>query len=222
MKPNKAKFAGMKRIQIIALSTVALLSGMMVQGQAREGSFKFDKENLRSVVINIDQPVNVTSAALNQRLQQSGLKAKTNRGVTRYDRVTLPELSPDLLDIYTKVEKGAGNTSTVYMAVGRGYNGLNNSPADSTITENIKNYLEAFVNDANAYSADLGINNQINEVNKEEKAYQRLLDEQGDLMKKQSDIASRLLDVQRQLKVKEDEINKKKSDLEIARAKRIN
>jgi hypothetical protein len=222
MKPNKTKFAGMKRIQIIALSTVALLSGMMVQGQAREGSFKFDKENLRSVVINIDQPVNVTSAALNQRLQQSGLKAKTNRGVTRYDRVTLPELSPDLLDIYTKVEKGAGNTSTVYMAVGRGYNGLNNSPADSTITENIKNYLEAFVNDANAYSADLGINNQINEVNKEEKAYQRLLDEQGDLMKKQSDIASRLLDVQRQLKVKEDEINKKKSDLEIARAKRIN
>lgn len=201
---------------------MALLSGMLAQGQAREGSFKFDKENMPSVVINIDQPVNVTSDALNQRLQQSGLKAKTKKGITAYNRVTLPELSPDLLDIYTKVEKGAGNTSTVYMAVARGYNGLNTSPADSLITANIKKYLEAFVNDANAYSADLGINNQINDVNKEEKAYQRLLDEQGDLMKKQSDIASRLLDVQRQLRIKEDEITKKKSDLEIARAKRIN
>lgn len=212
----------MKRIQIIALSTVALLSGILAQGQARDGSFKFDKENMPSVIINIDQPVDVTSDALNQRLQQSGLKAKTKRGVTAYNRVTLPELSPDLLDIYTKVEKGAGNTSTVYMAVARGYNGLNTSPADSIITVNIKKYLEAFVNDANAYSVDLGISNQLNDVTKDEKAYQRLLDEQGDLMKKQADIQSRLSDVQRQLKIKEDELNKKKSDLEVARAKRIN
>ena len=72
----------MKRIPIIALSTVALLSGMLALGQAREGSFKFDNENMRSVLINIDQPVNVTSDALNQRLQQSGLKSKTKKGIT--------------------------------------------------------------------------------------------------------------------------------------------
>jgi len=212
----------MKRIQIFAVSTVALLSGVLAQGQAREGSFKFDNENMPAVVINIDQPVNVTSDALNQRLQQSGLKSKTRKGITTYNRVTLPEISADTLDIYTKVEKGAGNTSTVYMAVARGLNGFTNSPADSTITVNLKKYLESFVTDANAFSADVGINNQINDVTKDEKAYQRLLDDQGDLMKKQSDIQSRLLDIQRQLKIKEEELNKKKSDLEIARAKRNN
>ena len=211
----------MKRIPIIALSTVALLSGMLALGQAREGSFKFDNENMRSVLINIDQPVNVTSDALNQRLQQSGLKSKTKKGITTYNRVLLPELSPDTLDIYTKVEKGAGNTSTVYIAVARGFNGFTNSTEDSTITVNLKKYLESFVVDANAYSADVAINNQVNDVNKEEKAYQRLLDEQGDLKKKQSDIESRLSDIQRQLRIKEDEITKKKSNLETARTKRI-
>lgn len=211
----------MKRIQVFALSAVALLSGTLAQGQAREGSFKFDKENMPSVVVNIDQPVSITSHALNQRLQQSGLKGKTRKGITTYNRVRLREISRDTLDIYTKVEKGAGNTSTVYMAVARGFNGFTNSHANRTITVNMKKYLNAFVNDANAYSAGVNINNQLNDVNREEKAYQRLLDEQGDLMKKQSEIESRLSDIQRQLRIKDDEITKKKSDLEISRTKRI-
>lgn len=210
----------MKKFSVIALSTAALFSGMLANGQARDGSVMIDKENRQAVVITINQPENITSDALNQRLQQSGLKAKTRKGLTRYNRATLSEISPDQLDIYTKVEKATNNTSTVYMAVSRGYNGFTNSTADSTITVNIKNYLDAFVKDADYYSADVEIGNRITDVNREEKMYQQLMSEQKDLEKKKADIESRISEIQRELKLKEDNINKKKSDLETARAKR--
>lgn len=205
---------------MIALSTVALLSGVLAIGQARDGSVMIDKENRNAVMITINQPDNITSEALNQRLQRSGLKAKTRNGLTKYSKVTLSEISPDQLDIYTKVEKAPNNSSIVYMAVSRGYNGFTAGPADSTITANVKTYLDEFVKDADYHSADVGITNQINDVNKEEKMYKRLLDEQSDLNKKKTGIDNRLVEIQRELKVKEEEITKKKSELEIARAKR--
>lgn len=210
----------MKKSRIFALVATALVSGTLARGQANDGSITIDKETRQAVVITINQPMKITSDALNSRLEASGLKAKTKRGVTTYNKVILPEISPDRVDIYTKVEEGTGNSSIVSMAVSRGYLGLTNSPADSTITVNLKRYLDSFVTDANNHSVEVAINNQVNEVNKEEKNYQKLVDEQSSLNKKKSDIDSRLAEIQRELRSKDEQIIKKKSDLENARAKR--
>jgi hypothetical protein len=212
----------MKRINTIPFLAAALLLGTATQGQARDGSLKIGNENMQAVTIAINQPVKITSDALNERLQRSGLNAKTKRGVTTYNRVILSDISPDQLDIYTKVEKAGDNSSTVSMAVSRGYNGISNNAADSTITARIKDYLDSFVKEADHHSADVDINNHIGEVNKEEKMYQQLLDEESDLKKKKSGIDSRLNEIQRELRVKEEKITQKKADLEIARAKRNN
>ncbi len=198
----------------------ALLSGTLMYGQARDASVMIDNENRSAVMITIDQPEKITGDALQQRLERSGLKDKARNGVLRYKGVILSEISPDKVDIYTKVEQGPNNSSVVYMAVSRGYNNFTNNAADSGITQNVKNFLQSFVKDANYYSADVGISTMINDLNKDEKAYQKLLDEQRDLQKKKSNIESRLTEIQNELNVRQEAINKKKTGVDDAKAKR--
>lgn len=204
------------------LTAASLFSGVFLYGQARDASVMIDKENRNAVMITIDQPEKITRDALHQRLERSGLNEKERNGVVSYKGVTLSEISPDKIDIYTKVEEGPNNSSIVYMAVSMGYNNFTNSKADSTITQNVKTFLESLVKDADYHSADVGIKNQIKDVVKDEKSYQRLLDEQSDLQKKKSNIENRLVEIQNELDARREGINKKKSGVEDAKVKRSN
>jgi hypothetical protein len=189
-------------------------------GQARDASVMIDKENRHAVTIAIDQPQDITTDALQKRLERSGLKQKARNGIMRYKEVTFSEISPDKVDIYTKVEAGPNNSSIVYMAVSRGYDNFTNSTADTAITQNVKTFLESFIKDANDRFADVGISNQLTDITKEEKRYQNLLDEQKDLQKKKTSIDNRLSEIQNELSQKRDNIDKKKSGMEDAKAKR--
>jgi len=210
----------MKNIKIILIIAANLVCGIFAYGQAREASVMIDKENRNAVMIAIDQPEKITESALQKRLERSGLKDRAKNGVLRYKGVTFSEISPDKLDIYTKVEKGPNNSSVVYMAVSRGYNNFTNGEADSAITENVKNFLQSLTMDAANHSADIGINSQMSEVSKEEKMYEKLLDEQRDLQKKKSNIESRLVEIQNEINTKRESIDKKKLELEEAKAKK--
>jgi hypothetical protein len=209
----------MKQVKLW-LTATALLSGMVMYGQASDASVMIDNENHNAVKITIDQPEKITRDALQQRLERSGLKEKSKKGVTKYKGVTLSEISPDKVDIYTKVESGPNNSSVVYMAVSKGYNNFTTSNADSSLTENVKTFLQSFVKDAANHSADVGITDQISALNKDEKNYQNLLNEQQDLQKRKSNIEKRLTDIQTELNLKKDAIDKKKSGVEDAKVKR--
>ena len=211
----------MKNLRILLLSTIFVISGLFMYGQARDASVMIDKENRNAVMIAIDQPEKITRDALQQRLERSGLKERSKEGVIRYKGVILSEISPDKLDIYTKVEAGPNNSSVVYMAVSRGYDNFTNV-ADSTITQNVKTFLESLVMDADNQSADIGIKNQIKGVADDEKKYTRLLVEQRDLQKQKSVIDNRLVEIQNELNIRSEEINKKKSGVEDAKVKRAN
>jgi len=173
-------------------------------------------------MIVIDQPEKITRDALHQRLERSGLKERTKEGVIKYKGVILSEISPDKVDIYTKVEAGPNNSSVVYMAVSKGYDNFTNNVADSAITQNVKIFLESLVKDADTQSADVGIKQQIKGVISDEKEYVRLLEEQKDLQKKKSVIDNRLVAIQNELNLRAEEINKKKSGVEDAKIKRGN
>jgi hypothetical protein len=193
---------------------------MLVYAQARDASVMIDKENRHAIMIAIDQPEKITSDALQQRLERAGLKERSKNGILRYKGVTFSEISADKVDIYTKVESGANNSSIVYMAVSRGYDNFTNSTADSSITENVKAFLQSFVKDANDHSVNVGIGNQLTDISKDEKNYQTLLDEQKNLQKKKLAIDNRLLEIQNELSLKRENIDKKKSVMEDAKVKR--
>ena len=205
---------------MMTLAAAAFFSGILAYGQATEGSVMIDNANRSAVTITIDQPDNVTGDALLQRMQRSGLQNKPKNGAMSFKGVILSDISAEKLDIYTKVEKGPNNSSVVYMAVSRGYNNFTNGTTDSVLTQNVKNFLQSLVKDANDRSADVGISNQINDVNKDQKAYQKLLDEQGDLQKKKTKIENRLVEIQNELDARTVEMNKKKSAIDDAKVKR--
>ena len=114
----------MRYIKILLLSSATLFTGTAMYAQARDASVMIDKENRNAVMITIDQPEKITYEALQQRMERSGLKEKEKKGIVSYKGVTLSEISPDKIDIYTKVEAGPNNSSVVYMAVSRGYDNL--------------------------------------------------------------------------------------------------
>lgn len=179
-----------------------------------------ENANHKAVTITIDQPENITEDALQLRLEHAGLNDKAKNGVMSFKGVILSEISTERIDIYTKVEKGPNNSSIVYMAVSRGNNSIADDEADRAVTENVKTFLQSFVKDANNRSTDVGISNQIHDVNKDQKAYQKLLDEQHDLRKKKSSIESRLAEIQNELDQRTVELDKKKSGVEDAKARR--
>jgi len=206
---------------ILVISSTFFLS-ILVKGQALDASVMIDNQNHNAVMITIDQSEKITGDALQERMARSGLKEKAKNGIVKYTGVTLSEISPDKVDIYTKVEKGPNNSSVVYMAVSKGYNNFTNNASDSLITQNVKIFLQAFVKDAANHSADVGISNQINDVNKDEKKYQHLLDEQKDLQKKKANIDTRLIEIQNELNVRAASIEKKKTGVEDAKAQKSN
>lgn len=207
----------MKRL----FSAVALLFVCSyVMSQAIPASTMIEKENRNAVMIVINQPVKITTEALLQKLRRAGLDEKVRRGAASYKGVTLSEISNDKIDVYTKVEEAANNTSVVYMAVSKGYNNFTSSGADSLITQHTIAFLNSFVKDADNHFADLDISSQMNDVKKSEKEYQQLLNEQSDLEKKKASIDSRLTEIQNELTLRKTDIDKRKTAVEASKAKR--
>jgi hypothetical protein len=210
----------MKRIKKILLTTLIMFSTVIIFGQSVPASTMIEKENRNAVMIEIKQPVDITTGALQQKLQRAGLNEKVKNGVAIYKGVVLSEISKDKIDVYTKVESGPNNTSLVYMAVSKGYNNFTSSDADTVITQNVEAFLNSFVKDADNHSADVGISNQIKDESKSEKEYQKLLNEQSDLEKKKSKIDIRLVEIQNELDVRKINLDKMKTGVQDAKTNR--
>jgi hypothetical protein len=212
----------MKYIKLILLTSGTIFFSAMLLGQPQETTLNIENQNRSAIMIVIEQSEKITSEALEARLERAGLKEHERNGVLKYKGVIFSDISADKVDIYAKVEKGSSNTSVVYIAVSKGYNNFTNGTTDSSIKQNLINFLQSFIKDANAYAADVDIRNQINDVMKDEKSYQRLLDEQKDLQKKKSNIENRLVEIQNDLLVMTETINKKKLAVQDAKAKKNN
>ena len=206
----------------LSMAIAMLFACTYAISQAVPVSTMIEKENRNAVMIVINQPVKITTEALQQKLQRAGLDEKVKKGSASYKGVTLSEISKEKIDVYTKVEEAPNNTSAVYMAVSKGYNNFTNSAADSVITQNTIAFLNSFVKDADNHFADVNISGQIGDVNKSEKDYQKLLDEQRNLEKQKSVIDSRLGVILVELASLKTEMDKKKITVEDSKIKRAN
>jgi hypothetical protein len=207
----------MKKIILLVLIAV---SSVVIFAQASVESIVIEKKNRNAVKLYIDQPETITETALAARLKRSGLDGKSKKGITIYRGVILSEISSMKLDIYTQVQK-RGVGSVVYMAASKGYDNFT-TPEDQDITSNIITFLNTFVGDANYRSVDLDLLSKQDNIDKEEKAYQKLLDEQKDTEKKKSDAEVKLLKLKNDIYYKTAEIAKLKAELDDLKTKRTN
>ncbi len=208
-------------MKTILLAIVIIFSSLNIFAQATVTSTNIEKENRNAVMIQINQPADVTSEALKERLKRSGLEGKSKSGVTAYRGVTLAEIAPEKIDMYTKVDKGPDdNSSLVYVAVSKGYDNFANAAEDSLLIERVKTFLNSFVKDANTMSVDNTIRTQMEEVSDNEKEYERLLNEKKDLEKKKADIETSLIEIEKRISEKRAEIDRKKEALEVLKNQR--
>jgi hypothetical protein len=213
----------MKHLKPTLLLLLITFAGVQVFAQATVTSTIIDKENRHAVMIVIDQPLDVTEAALEQRLKRSGLSGKTNNGITIYKAVTLSELSTAKVDIYTRVEKNKDkdkNSSIVYIAVSTGYNNFISETSDPVLNQNIKNFLNSFVKDVSAYSLDLQISTQADIVKNNEKQYERLQNDRKDLERDKAGIESSIVNKDRESAEKKTELERQKEELEKLKGRR--
>lgn len=202
------------------LAFTIAVSSTAIYAQATIESIVIQKHNRNAVKLYIDQPEDVTADALAAKLKRSGLNGSRKKGITIYKGVTLSEISITKLDIYTSVQK-LGIGTVVYMAASKGYDNFA-SPEDTAITNNIIVFLNNFTTDANYRSVDVDLTEQNNNIAKQEKAYQKLLDDQKDTEKKKSDAEVKLVQLQNDIVAKQKEIDKLKADLEDMKIKRSN
>lgn len=202
----------------IIIAFILATSSVAIYAQATVESIVIQKHNRNAVKLYIDQPEDITADALAAKLKRSGLNGNKKKGISIYKGVILSEISNTKLDIYTRVEK-LGVGSVVYMAASTGYDNFA-SPEDTGITNKIIAFLNNFVPDANYRSVDVDLTAQQANIEKQEKAYQKLLEEQKDTEKKRSDAEVKLLQLQNDITAKQAEIEKLKYDLEDLKSKR--
>lgn len=211
----------MHYLKTLLFTIILLWSVANVNAQANISSTKIDDQNRNAAMVQIDQTVEVTTNALEERMKRAGLSGKTHNGFTVYKGVTLSEINVPKIDIYTKVEKGpSANTSIVYMAVSKGYDNFISPESDSNTMEQVKNFLNSLVKDANMYSADLLISTHSQELKKDEQDYEELLNDKSNLEKKKADLEKSIADLENQIKEKKAEIDRRKELLEEVKEKK--
>jgi hypothetical protein len=210
----------MKYSKNIVLALVLIIITFVSKAQTTIESIVIQKHNRNAVKLYIDQPQSITADALDAKLKRSGLSGKRNKGIIIYKGVTLSEISTTKLDIYTSVqEKGVG--SVVYMTASKGYDNFA-SPEDTGITNNIIVFLNSFISEANYRAVDVDLTTQKDNLDKLEKAYQKLLDDQKDTEKKKSDAEVKLVQIQNDIDAKKIEIEKLKMEMDDLKIKRVN
>jgi hypothetical protein len=156
-----------------SIGFVALCFGLntSLAQNAREAFVRFKKVDQSGVIADYDVPATVVQGALQDRLTQLNLgKRKTEKGFWTYKAANWPDIAIGKMDIYVKVEGNKGK-STISLLVSKGYDNYVNAQTDPTATENMKNFLNGFVNDINKYKLKLAIADQEKALEKAQSNY---------------------------------------------------
>lgn len=205
------------------LTALALLcfTGMISLAQASFTSVSYDKKNRPALMINLPYLEDVCEGFIITNLKETGYDAETKgkffwkqnklNGFYIFKEVQLQGLEHSV-DLYFKVdERKRKEESTIYMLVGKG-EGYFISNDDDKIYNAAKRFMNAFVDKAAEYKLDLDIKEQEALVKEEEKKFERLKNNENDLVKKKAqlekDIKENQKDQEEKLRLIENEKKK--------------
>lgn len=201
----------LKALSIVTLSIAAQTSFAQ---NAREASVKFMKGQQNAIVADYDLPKEVVEEALKQRLDKEGLGKKgSEKGFSAYKGTTWVNISPDKMDVYTKVE-GKGDKSTITLLASKGYDNFVTTATDADKVQKLEAFLNDFIKDARAYQLRLAIAAQEEIVKKAEKDQKNTADDGDKLVKEKEKIEKQIADNKTEQSKKETVVATEKSKLE--------
>lgn len=181
----------MKKIIFTILSVLIATSAILAQ-DISVGKASINKTDRPVVMAKYTMPAAIVMSALKAKLKEDKISksGKAKGGFRVYKGVSVPALSDDMLDIYTKVS-GKKENSTLYMAVSRGYDNFVSADSDSAMMGKIKSYVKGLVGNINIEKIKIDIAAQAKVVKKAdnakasaEKTGKKLISEQKDLEKR--------------------------------------
>jgi hypothetical protein len=131
----------MKKIIYLVCISVLLLPLYTVAQQVNEQMVKVGKGEVTGFCAQSAYEHSIVEEAIAQKLRDAGIKTHgKKKKLYTYRGVSLPEISPNMIDLYYKVQKKK-DRSKIYFIVSKGYNNYVSTATDPVIAANVISFL---------------------------------------------------------------------------------
>jgi len=190
----------MKRTYIVAIMLVT--SAITARAQSSFTTTEYQGKMQPTLVLELPNTTEDAEGTILEKLKETGYNPetkgslfwKTNKkdGFYVFNKVTLPSVSTQTLDMYFKVVQKNNqekNNSTVYLLVSSGNNNFVSPESDSVLWKSSQDFLNRFVANTTAYSLEQDIEEQQASLEKSEKKLSALQDDEKQLESKMKENA---------------------------------
>jgi hypothetical protein len=209
------KITAMKKLSVLTLVIFGI--SLFAAAQSSVTSVSYNKVNQPALMLELPYDEDVSEGFILDNLKRTGYDVETKgklfwkqnklNGFYTFKEVRL-EGAEQPVDLYFKVERKGRkgkDESIIYLLVGKGENNFISSGTDEKTYTAAKNFLNGFVDKSAVYKLDLDIKAQEDAIKDAEKKFEKLQDNEKDLVKKIEQLEKDLK------KNKEDQENQQKS-----------
>ena len=206
-----------------------LFTAMAAFSQAYEGTIEFDKKKQQAFMIDYNYPPESVEAAIVQKMESMGYKAKEEKGIFNKDKgfiifkgAFIPDISPSSMDYIVKVERKSRrekDESVIYMIIMKDGNNAKDG-FEAQDVSNAKRFLNDLLPNVEASHLEFQIRAQEEVVVKAEKKLKNLQDDKKDMEEKIRKLQDDIRTNEKNQQNTEQEIANQKTALEALRGKR--
>lgn len=165
--------------------------------QARLATAEYQKTKQPGIELDVPFPEKTVSKSIDDYFQKLGYKGKDTKGYLTYKGVRLPQLGPDIYDLYFKTDKKSRkekDATTVTLMISSGYEKFIGDTTNAPLIDSAKNYLNGLTDRVAAYDLDQQITEQDVALKKALKKLTNLTETGQDLQKKKVKIENDIAD----------------------------
>ncbi len=206
---------------LITITILLILAGKS-EAQVSEGTAVFNKAEQPAVTGEFNFPAAVTEQVLLDDLKYRGYgKGYTVKGFHRYEGIIFPDISPEKIDFYFKVnEKGKEkDKSIVTVLVSKGGGTFVSRSGDPAIVDSAKAYLMSLIPAFGKMKLQLDIEEQSEAVARAEKKYKNLVGEGETLVTRLKDLEAGIEKNKQEQEAQKTRLEKEKQLLETLKSR---
>ena len=165
--------------------------------QSRLATAEYQKTKQPGIELDVPFPEKTVSKSIDDYFQKLGYKGKDTKGYLTYKGVRLPQLGPDIYDLYFKTDKKSRkekDATTVTLMISSGYEKFIGDTTNAPLIDSAKNYLNGLTDRVAAYDLDQQITEQDVALKKALKKLTNLTETGQDLQKKKVKIENDISD----------------------------
>ena len=211
----------MKKLVVLSIGLFLAIAVSVAQN-ASESSFTFKKIMVPSLTMNVNAPKKIAEKAIMDKLSARFGKSKGEKDFEVFRGVRIPEIGPDVYDVYVMVDKikKEDEKSTVNMLISLGNENWISNTTNATVIANSKTFLQGLLPAVNEGNLDKQIKDAEDEYKKLEKKHENSIDDGKSLEKKKANIEKDIADNKIDQSSKKADAEKQRLAVEALRAKK--